>query len=171
MNTSGQGATKVATKELYQLAGICLLALWLPSCVTSPGAHSGAASDAGARTSESEQAIARPDAAVDYDALVGELAAQEGNFELARASYLRGSHKDPHSPYLQRKLARLSLKLDDVDAAVVHAHRAFTLDPEDEETRLFLAKIHRIRLDLAGVESVLLDEECEPFSSRAVLLL
>ena len=114
---------------------------------------------------------ARPDSPVDYDVLVGELAAQESRFEEARDAYLRGSHKDPHSAYLQRKLARLSLKLDDGDAAVIHAGRAFALEPDDEDTRLFLARIHRIRLDLAGVESVLLGPDGDPVSPRAVVLL
>ena len=115
--------------------------------------------------------VARPDAPVDYDVLVGELAAQETNFEEAREAYLRASHKDPRSAYLQRKLARLALKLDDVDAAVIHASRAFALEPDHEDTRLFLARIHRIRLDLAGVESVLLDADGAPVSPRAVMLL
>ncbi len=116
-------------------------------------------------------AVARPGAPVDYEVLVGELAAQEARFEEARDAYLRASHKDPHSAYLQRKLARLSLKLEDVDAAVIHAARAFALEPDDEDTRLFLARIHRIRLDLAGVESVLLGPDGDPVSPRAVLLL
>jgi tetratricopeptide (TPR) repeat protein len=143
---------------------VLALAWWLPGCAsTPPGDHSAEI--------PSPVAIARPDAPVDYDVLVAELAAEEGRFVEARDAYLRASHKDPHSAHLQRKLARLSLKLDDVDAAVVHASQAFELEPDEEETRLFLARIYRIRLDLAGVQAVLLDEDGEPFSSRAVLLL
>jgi tetratricopeptide (TPR) repeat protein len=118
-----------------------------------------------------DPSAARPGTTADYDVLVGELAAQEGRFLEARDAYLRASLKDPESAHLQRKLARVSLKLDDVDAAVVHAGQAFVLDPDDEETRLFLARIHRIRLDLAGVEQVLLDEKGEPISTDAALLL
>ena len=112
----------------------------------------------------------RPAAPVEYDVLVGELASLETRFEEARAAYLRAARKDPDSAYLQRKLAGLALKLDDLEAAAVHATRAFALEPEDEHTRLFLARIHRIRLDIAGVESVLLVDG-EPVSPRAMMLL
>jgi tetratricopeptide (TPR) repeat protein len=150
------------------------LGLWLTGCASAPQQGSRAPVPSAAQppsTAEPTTAVARPDAAVDYDVLVGELAAQDGRFLEARDSYLRASHKDPHSAHLQRKLARLALKLDDIDAAVVHANQAFALDPDDQETRLFLARIHRIRLDVAGVESVLLDENGEPVSAQAVLLL
>ena len=114
--------------------------------------------------------VVRPAAPVEYDVLVGELAALETHYEEARGAYLRAAGKDPHSAYLQRKLAGLALKLDDLEAAAAHATRAFVLEPDDEHTRLFLARIHRIRLDIAGVESVLLVDG-EPISSSAMMLL
>jgi len=126
---------------------------------------------AGAPAAVLPASSARPLAPSDYDVLVAEIAAQEGNFQQAREAYLRASHKDPGSAFLHRKLARLALKLDDIEAAVIHANQALALEPEDEDTRLFVARIHRIRLDLPGVESVLLDESGEPFSTNAVLLL
>ncbi len=148
------------------VVGVIALVWWLPGCASIwPLEVSPLPADA------PEGTVARPDAPADYDVLVGELAGEEGRFVEARDAYLRASHKDPQSAYLQRKLARLSLKLDDVDASVVHANQAFALEPDDEETRLFLARIHRIRLDLAAVEAALLDENRVPFSARAVLLL
>jgi tetratricopeptide (TPR) repeat protein len=123
------------------------------------------------RAAGSMPEIARDDASADYDVLVGELAAHDGRFIEAHDAFLRASHKDPTSAFLQRRLARLALKLDHIEESVVHATRALALEPEDEETRLFLARIHRIRLDLAGVESALLDADGNPISSRAVLLL
>ena len=115
--------------------------------------------------------IARDDASAHYDVLVGELAADDGRFIEAHDAFLRASYKDPTSAFLHRKLARLALKLDQIDEAAVHASQAWKLEPEDEETRLFLAGLHRIRLDLAGVESVLLDENGDLISARAGLLL
>ena len=151
----------------------------LPGCALLPTRDSGSGEDGAPQVPQNSARrltplpadSARPDAPIDYDVLVGELAAQDGEFVQARDAYLRASHKDPDSAFLQRKLARLSLKLDDVDAAVIHAKRALDLEPEHAETRLFVARIHRIRLDLAGVELALLDPDGEPFSSTAVLLL
>jgi tetratricopeptide (TPR) repeat protein len=153
-----QGSLKRTVRALAALA--CLL----QGCAALPPASTG-------RAAGSLPEIARDDASVDYDVLVGELAAHDGRFIEAHDAFLRASHKDPTSAFLQRRLARLALKLDHIDEAVVHATRALALEPEDEETRLFLARIHRIRLDLAGVESALLDADGNPISPAAVLLL
>ncbi len=115
--------------------------------------------------------VARADSPVEYDVLVAELAARDGRFLEARDAFLRASHKDPSSAYLHGRLARLALKLDDLDGAVLHGTQALKLDPDDEETRLFVARIQRIRLDLPGIEAALLDENGEPVSPQAVLLL
>ncbi|MEE2673920.1 MAG: tetratricopeptide repeat protein [Myxococcota bacterium] len=152
------------------LVGVLALA-WGSGGCASLSNHDPALSERAPHESLPTAESARPDASVDYDVLVGELAAQEARFEEARDAYLRASHKDPHSAYIHRKLARLALKLDDIDTAAVHANRAFALEPDDEDTRLFLARIHRIRLDLASVESVLLGADGLPVSPRAVVLL
>jgi tetratricopeptide (TPR) repeat protein len=148
----------------HRFCAIAALIGLLPACAAPPPAGLPGRSGAGPE-------IARDDASAHYDVLVGELAADDGRFIEAHDAFLRASHKDPTSAFLHRKLARLALKLDQIDEAAVHASRAWKLEPEDEETRLFLAGLHRIRLDLAGVESVLLDENGDPISSRAGLLL
>lgn len=150
---------------------VLLLLAGLPGCATWRGLETTAPS--GAREGASAEAgiPVRPDRPAEYDVLVGELLAQEARFEESREAFARAAEKDPGSAHLQRKLARLALKLDDLDAAVQHAEQALLLAPDDEETRLFLARIHRIRLDLPAVEAVLLDERGEPVSPHAVLLL
>jgi len=144
------------------LLGLALA--WVAGCAGVPTTGVGSGADAASP-------IARPDAPAAYDVLVGELAAYDGKFVEARDAFLRASHKDRDSGFLERRLARLSLKLENLEDAVVHATRALELDASDEDTRLFLARIHRIRLDLPAVESVLLDEQGQPVSADAVLLL
>ncbi len=149
--------------------GALVLVGWAAGCASQP-ASDPARGILSPRAAMPPGKVVRPAAPVEYDVLVGELAALEMSFEEARAAYLRAAGKDPHSAYLQRKLAGLALKLDDLEAAAVHATRAFVLEPDDEHTRLFLARIHRIRLDTAGVEAVLLLDG-EPVSPRAMILL
>ncbi len=151
-----------------------LVAVSLPGCASLPSdgpGESGPSSESSLEARTASPAAARPDRPSDYDVLVAELLALDGRFEESRDAYGRAALKDPGAAPLQRKLARLALKLDDIDAAVVHADRALALDPSDEETRLSLARIHRIRMDVPAVEAVLLDENGDPFSARAVLLL
>lgn len=150
----------------WGILAVLVAALGLPGC-----ALLGSGSPPKTAARPPHVGAARPDEPADYDVLVGEMAAQDGRFLEARDAYRRAARKDPGSAHLQRKLARLALKLDDVDAAVGYATEAFRLDPDDEDTRIFLARIHRIRLDLPAVESVLLDENGEPVSAQAVLLL
>jgi len=151
------------TRTVRWLALLAALA-WLPGCAGVPSGGSGAGAPATPQ-------VVREDAPATYDALVAELAAYDGHFLEARDAFQRASRKDPDSAFLQRRLARLSLKLEDLDAAVAYASRALELAPDDEATRLFLARIHRIRLDLPAVEAVLLDEQGKPISPDAVLLL
>jgi tetratricopeptide (TPR) repeat protein len=117
------------------------------------------------------EGIERPDAPPEYDVLVGNLAALEGRIADARDAFTRAATKDPDSAYLQRSLGRFSAQLDDLDQALIHGQRAVELDPEDDEARLFLGRLYRIRRDAAGAEGVLLDENGQPVSDQAALLL
>jgi len=146
------------------LAGwVCVL--MLPGCASVPLSVTRSAS-------ESEvSAVARPDAPPGYDLLVAELAAMDGEFVESRDALLRAVEKDPDSAFLRERLSRLSAQLNDLDAAVLHARRAVELDPDDESARLFLGRLLRILRDVAGLESVLLDEDGKPISSSAGLLL
>jgi tetratricopeptide (TPR) repeat protein len=157
-------------RDARECLGVALALGWLVSgCAAVPTSSS--SNSSGASGSASLPRIVRPDAPASYDALVGELAAYDGQFLDARDAFLRASHKDPSSAFLHRRLARLSWKLENLEEAIVHASEALKLEPDDEQTRLFLARIHRIRLDLPAVEAVLLDEDGKPISSDAVLLL
>jgi tetratricopeptide (TPR) repeat protein len=115
--------------------------------------------------------LVRPDAGVEYDVLVGELAARDGSFDEARGAFERAVAKDPSSAYLHYRLARLAAQADDMEAAVLHAERGLELDPEDLEGRLFLGRLYRIQHDLVGVERVLRDEAGQPISPAAGMLL
>lgn len=115
--------------------------------------------------------VERPEATPEYDVLVGEFEAADGNFEQARSAYLRALAKDPTSPYLERKVAGFSAQLDDLDDAIEHAERAVALEPDDEQGRLFLGRLYRIRRDVAGAERVLLDASGQPIGPGAGQLL
>ena len=113
----------------------------------------------------------RPDAAPHYDVLVGEFAAIDGNYRVAHTAFMRAAEKDPDSAHLQRRLAELSAKRFDLDGASRHARRAMELDPEHEDTRIFLGRIYRNMRDLSGAREVLLLEDDTLVSSAAGLLL
>jgi tetratricopeptide (TPR) repeat protein len=141
-----------------------VLAVMASGCSTlgGPGGRFGQGGD---------ERLERPEAPPEYDVLVGSLASLEGRPADARAAFQRAADKDPESAYLQRTLGRLSAQLDDLDAALVHAQRAVELAPDDEEARIFLGRLDRIRRDVAGAEAALLDEDGEPFSPEAAILL
>ncbi|MFP8874404.1 MAG: hypothetical protein VCB42_07725, partial [Myxococcota bacterium] len=113
----------------------------------------------------------RPDAAPDYDVLVGEFAAIDGDYRVAHTAFMRAAEKDPASAHLQRRLAELSAKRFDLDGASRHARRAMELDPEHEDTRIFLGRMYRNMRDLTGAREVLLLEDDTLVSSAAGLLL
>ncbi|MEZ4332907.1 MAG: tetratricopeptide repeat protein [Myxococcota bacterium] len=115
--------------------------------------------------------VERPDAPVEYDVLVAELAQAEGRFEEARAAYGRAVAKDPDSAVLHERLARLSWQLDDVDGAVREAERALALDPEATRLRLFLGRLYNLRRDFEGLDRVLRDAEGEPLDADAAFAL
>jgi tetratricopeptide (TPR) repeat protein len=115
--------------------------------------------------------VDRPDYGPEYDVLVGELAARDGEFDVARGAFERAVAKDPDSAHLQYRLARLAAQTDDLPGALRHAERGFELDPEDTEGRLFLGRLYRIDRNLDGVEHALRDEAGVPISPAAALLL
>ncbi len=131
----------------------------------------GCASIGGTGRPATDNRVVRPEAPADYDVLVGSLASLEGRPADARAAFERAALKDPDSAFLQRTLGRLAAQLDDLDGALTHAQRAVELDPDDEAARIFLGRLHRIRRDVAGAEQALLDENGEPISPDAAILL
>jgi len=115
--------------------------------------------------------LVRPELPVDYDVLVGEMALQDGDFESARDAFGRAIAKDSSSAYLERRLARILSQLEDLDGAIAHVERALVLEPADEESRLFLGYLYRLRRDVEAVREVLTDETGKPISERAALVL
>jgi tetratricopeptide (TPR) repeat protein len=143
------------------LVGVACVAL-SSACASVPSVLKGAASD---------PVAARPEAPPEYDLLVAELAALDGEFLESRDALLRAVEKDPDSAYLHGRLSRLSAQMNDLESAVKHARRAVELEPDNPDLRLFLARLLRIRRDVAGVESALLDPDGKPIGASASLLL
>lgn len=115
--------------------------------------------------------IERPEASAEYDVLVAEFASMEQDFEAARAAYERAAAKDPDSAYIERRLAHVSAQLDDADGAYEHALRAVELDPNDEDSRLFLGRLSRMRRDIGAAERALRGDDGKPINESAALLL
>jgi len=144
------------------LAGVALVTVFGSGC---------AMLGAGGGRRAVDERLVRPEAPADYDVLVGDLASLEGRTADARAAFERAAAKDPDSAYLQRTLGRLCAQLDDLDGALEHARRAVELEPDDEEGRIFLGRLHHIRRDVPGAEEALLDANGDPFSAEAAILL
>jgi len=115
--------------------------------------------------------IERPDAPVDYDVLVGEMAQLEGDFELAREALERAALKDPASGFIHERLAQLAWQLDDIDTAVREAELAFELEPESIGVRLFLGRLYRLSRNLDGLDRVLRDAEGRPLDADSAYAL
>ncbi|MBW2498591.1 MAG: tetratricopeptide repeat protein [Deltaproteobacteria bacterium] len=115
--------------------------------------------------------VERPEAPVEYEVLVGELAQAEGDFELAREAYERAAVKDSESAFVHERLARLAWQLDDVQGALREAERAFELDPESIRIRLFLGRLYRMRRDFDGLDRVLRDDEGHPIDGDSAYAL
>jgi tetratricopeptide (TPR) repeat protein len=107
----------------------------------------------------------------DYDVLVGEMAARDGQFDEARAAFDRAVQKDPESGYLRFRLARLEAQTDDLVAALLHAERGLELEPSSVDGRLLLGRLYRIDRNPGGVERVLRDATGDPVSPMAALML
>lgn len=110
---------------------------------------------------------ARPQLAADYDVLLGEIEALEGDLGAARSAYLRAAEKDPGSAFVQKRLAELAAKQADLAGAVRHATRAIELDPEDVESRIFVGRVHRNLGNLGGARSALLKGDGAPLNAAA----
>ncbi len=115
--------------------------------------------------------IVRSEAPADYDILVAEVAQIDGDLELAREAYERAAEKDPGSALIHDRLSRLAWQLDDVEGAVREAERAFALDSESLEIRLFLGRLYRLRRDFAGLDRVLRDAEGRPLDADSTYAL
>jgi len=115
--------------------------------------------------------IVRSEAPADYDVLVAEVAQIDGDLELAREAYERAAEKDPGSALIHDRLSRLAWQLDDVEGAVREAERAFALDSESLEIRLFLGRLYRLRRDFAGLDRVLRDAEGRPLDADSTYAL
>jgi tetratricopeptide (TPR) repeat protein len=115
--------------------------------------------------------VVRSERSADYDVLVAEMARAEGDYELARAAYLRAAEKDPDSAFVHDRLARLAWQLEDVEGAVREAEQAFALDPDDIGVRLFLGRLYRLTRDFEGLDRVLRDPEGRPLDADAAYAL
>jgi tetratricopeptide (TPR) repeat protein len=115
--------------------------------------------------------VVRSEAPADYDVLVAELARIDGAYPEARAAYERAVAKNPDSAVLHGRLARLAWQLDDVEGAVREAERAFELDPDAVEHRLFLGRLYRLQHDFEGLNRVLRDAEGRPLDADATYVL
>ena len=79
-----------------------------------------------------------------------ERAAAAGRWDEAREIYVSAISASPESPFLHRDLARMELRADRAAAALEHARRAATLDPDDPRNQLILGEALEAQNDLAG---------------------
>jgi tetratricopeptide (TPR) repeat protein len=99
----------------------------------------------------------RPDASPEYDVLVAQQHANEGRSEEALAALGRAIDKDPSSAYLQRLYAEGLARANRMDQALVHARRAYELEPGNADGRLLLVQLLRIQHDVPAIEALLLE--------------
>ncbi len=113
----------------------------------------------------------RPDAPPEYDLLVGMQHEAHGALGKATAAYQRALEKDPDSAFIHRRLANSMIRGRDPAQALVHAERAFELEPDDDQTRLFLSQLYRLSRQFDKAEAQLLDAEGNPRGEQAAMLL
>jgi tetratricopeptide (TPR) repeat protein len=111
--------------------------------------------------------IERPDAPVEYDILVGEMAERDGRLDLAREAYQRAAVKNPESGFVHGRLAEIAWQLDDIEAALREAEIAFELDPDSTGVRLFLGRLYRLSRNFEGLDRVLRDSDGKPLDADA----
>jgi tetratricopeptide (TPR) repeat protein len=107
----------------------------------------------------------------ELDFLIGRDLELEGEVGPALEAYRRALAKDHDAPELLRKVAELSARAGALEEAVSHAERAYSLDPQDRGTRLFLGTLYRFLHDDARAEKALREPDGQPFDADAALLL
>ena len=117
------------------------------------------------------EVVIRPEADSEYDFLVGRQLELDGQVDEAFAAYQRALAKDPDSPFLYRTTAELLARNGRVDEAVVYAEYAQQRDPDDDDLRLFLGTLYRIRKDTPAAERMLRRDGGDPIDPDAALLL
>jgi len=113
----------------------------------------------------------RPDAPPEYDVLVAQQHEASGDIAQALGAFQRALEKDPGSAYLHRKIATALIRMGRPGKALEHAELALVLEPDEERTRIFLGRLHRLRRDAPAAESTLLNADGEPISDEAAMLL
>lgn len=113
----------------------------------------------------------RPSAPADYDVLVAQQHAREGRIPEAIAAYLRAVAKDDESAYLHRRIADALARGGELDEAVLHAQRAYELDPENRRGRNLLAQLYRVNRESAKATTLLVDGSGEPLDVEAAATL
>jgi len=113
----------------------------------------------------------QPGSPPEYDFLVARQFELDGQIDEALAAYQRALAKDPDSPFLHRATAELLARNGRVEDALPYAERAQQLEPDDEDLRLFLGTLYRIRKDSASAERMLRKDDGTPLGPDAALLL
>jgi tetratricopeptide (TPR) repeat protein len=113
----------------------------------------------------------RPDAPPEYDVLVAQQHEASGDIAQALGAFQRALEKDPDSAYLHRKIATALIRMGRPGKALEHAELALVLEPDEERTRIFLGRLHRLRRDAPAAESTLLSADGQPISDEAAVLL
>jgi tetratricopeptide (TPR) repeat protein len=120
---------------------------------------------------EKPDVVVRPEAPSEYDFLAGRQLELDGQVDEALAAYQRALVKDPDSAFLQRTTAELLARNGRVDDAVGYAERAQQREPDDDDLRLFLGTLYRIRKDTPAAERMLRRDGGDPLDPDAALLL
>ena len=156
------GEKSVPVASLASLVVLLAVTLVGSACSTLPGMKLGA---------KSKGTAERSDLSADYDVLLAEMALGDGDYVAAKRALEQATLKDPNSAYLEMRLSRVDAQLENVPSAVARAERALEIEPENEEARLLLGGLYRITRNVEGAEAVLKNQDGEPFSDSAALLL
>jgi tetratricopeptide (TPR) repeat protein len=158
-------AVKARLQRSIEIASLWMVALLLGGCALLPTHRQADVEDAGPGLE------VRPDAPPEYDILVANDQQARGQVDEALEAFERALEKDPDSAYLHRKLAMGLIRAGRPGESLEHAERARELDPDDPRTRLFVGQLYRMQRNVAAAEAVLLDEDGEPISEEAGVLL